>query len=147
MKKRILLELLARSEAAAPGGGDGGSGGAGVVLPAYAELEEYAEDRLRREEEGAGALVASAAASPLGSHGDKGGASVEGTRHGGSEGGGEGGGGGGGAPAPAGRRFVLLEKVRAPVSWDAGHVFWVWRCESVPDRVLLLAPEEARENK
>ena len=26
------------------------------------------------------------------------------------------------------------EKVRAPVSWDAGHVFWVWRCERGPPR-------------
>ena len=40
----------------------------------------------------------------------------------------------GGGEAPAGRRFVLLEKVRAPVSWDAGHVFWVWRCERGPPR-------------
>ena len=40
----------------------------------------------------------------------------------------------GGGEAPAGRRFVLLEKVRAPVSWDAGHVFWVWRCEREPPR-------------
>ena len=56
----------------------------------------------------------------------------------GGGGGGEAGGGGGGEAgggAPAGRRFVLLEKVRAPVSWDAGHGFWVWRCESVPPRV------------
>ena len=53
----------------------------------------------------------------------------------GGGGGGEAGGGEGRGGAPAGRRFVLLEKVRAPVSWDAGHVFWVWRCESVPPRV------------
>ena len=54
---------------------------------------------------------------------------------------GEGRGGEGRGGAPAGRRFVLLEKVRAPVSWDAGHVFWVWRCESVPvaPRVVSLA--------
>ena len=53
----------------------------------------------------------------------------------------EGRGGEGRGGAPAGRRFVLLEKVRAPVSWDAGHVFWVWRCESVPvaPRVVSLA--------
>ena len=36
-----------------------------------------------------------------------------------------------GAP-PTCRAFVLLEKVLAPVSWDASHVFWVWRCESLP---------------
>ena len=53
----------------------------------------------------------------------------------GGGGGGEAGGGEGRGGAPAGRRFVLLEKVRAPVSWDAGHGFWVWRCESVPPRV------------
>ena len=53
----------------------------------------------------------------------------------GEAGGGEAGGGeAGGGEAPAGRRFVLLEKVRAPVSWDAGHVFWVWRCERGPPR-------------
>ena len=45
-----------------------------------------------------------------------------------------GGGEAGGGDEPAGRRFVLLEKVRAPVSWDAGHVFWVWRCERGPPR-------------
>ena len=50
----------------------------------------------------------------------------------GGGGGGEAGDGEGRGGAPAGRRFVLLEKVRAPVSWDAGHVFWVWRCESAP---------------
>ena len=36
-----------------------------------------------------------------------------------------------GGAGGVGRRFVLLEKVHAPVSWDAGHVFWVWRCESL----------------
>ena len=26
------------------------------------------------------------------------------------------------------RTFALVAKVSAPVSWDAGHQFWVWRC-------------------
>ena len=35
--------------------------------------------------------------------------------------------GGGGVGEP--RRFALVQQVQAPVSWDRGHTFWVWRTE------------------
>ena len=78
---------------------------------------------------GGEAVQAGRAAAAAGGDGEAGGGEAGGGEAGGGEAGGDRGG-----DAPAGRRFVLLEKVRAPVSWDAGHVFWVWRCERGPPR-------------
>ena len=46
----------------------------------------------------------------------------------------------GGAGHGGQRRFVLAEQVRAPVSWDSQHTFWVWRCEcaAVPQSCELV---------